>query len=260
MRAAALLLLCGAAAGATGWAQVPAIDTAAAQRLWARPVASLMLPGTGQFLAGQDRGVIYVGAELLVLLRYFQYDREGERSAERFRRLAFEAARSQFTVQRRDTVFEYYEQMQRFAESGEFDRDPGPALVPENDPATFNGSVWLLARRTFWADPDVPPDPASLEYQLALELYRRRAVGPDFRWSWSDAALEHQVFRETIHQSDRAFRRAQVQLGLLLANHVVSAVDAFISSRLQAATGRPAELRTSVDVRGRATLRLRVAF
>ncbi|MGH7699389.1 MAG: hypothetical protein ACREMJ_02560 [Gemmatimonadales bacterium] len=260
MRAAAPLLVCAAAAAATGRAQAPPIDTAAAQRFWVRPVASLMLPGTGQFLSGQDRGAIYVGAELLVLLRYFQYDREGERSAERFRRLAFEAARSQFVLQRRDTVFEYYEQMQRFTDSGEFDRDPGPPLVPEDDPATYNGSVWLLARRTFWADPDVPPDPASLEYQRALELYRTRAVGPDFRWSWRGAALEHEVFRETIHQSDRAFRRAQVQLGLLLANHVVSAVDAFISSRLQAATGRPTELRSSVDAHGRATLRLRVAF
>jgi hypothetical protein len=229
-------------------------------RFWVRPVASLVLPGTGQFLARHDRGAVYVAAELFFLFRFLRLDREGERAAEAFRRLAFEAARTPFTSARRDTVFEYYEQMQRFRDSGEFDRDLGAGFAPEADASTYNGSVWLLARRTFWPNPYTPPDPTSLEYQRALEFYRGRAVGPDYRWSWRNAALEQQVFRETIQRSDRSFRRAQVQVGLLLANHVVSAVDALISSRLAATARRPAELRTSFDPDGRAWVRLAVAF
>ncbi|HXF95211.1 MAG TPA: hypothetical protein VNI61_03830 [Gemmatimonadales bacterium] len=251
----ALLL---AAPARPGVAQEHPPDTM--QRRWLRPAASLMVPGSGQFLAGQDRGAVYVAAELFVLFRYFQLEREGNQAARAFRRLAFEVARRAFTTVRRDTVFEYYEQMQRFAESGEFDRDPGDGFQPESDVATYNGSVWLLARRTFWADPDAPPDPTSLVYQRALEFYRTRAVGPDFRWSWRGAALEHQVFRETIRRSDRAFRRAQVQLGFLLANHVASAVDALISSRLAAAVRRPARLEAALDPGGGAWVRLRVAF
>ena len=174
--------------------------------------------------------------------------------------LAFDVARSAFTAMPRDTVFEYYEQMQRFEESGAYDRDPGPGFTPEENSLTYNGSMWLLARRTFWADPDVPPDPTSVEYQLALEFYRVRAVGPDFRWSWSNASLEQQVFRETIRRSDDSFRRAQVHLGLLLANHLVSAVDALISSRLAAVARRPTELRTVLGPDGGAVVRLTVAF
>jgi hypothetical protein len=224
-----------------------------------RPLASLVAPGAGQFLAHQDRGAVYVAAELYMLLRFVRLQRDGKRQAEAFRRLAFDVARRAFTTLRRDTVFEYYEQMQRFTESGVFDGDAGPGFVPESDATTYNGSVWLLARRTFWADPNVPPDPTSLEYQQALEFYRQHAVGPAFRWSWTDATLEHEVFRETIRKSDAALRRASSQLGLLLANHLVSAVDAIISRRLAAVAQRRAEMRTTLGP-GSATVRFLVAF
>jgi hypothetical protein len=132
--------------------------------------------------------------------------------------------------------------------------------VPEPDPGTYNGSVWLLARRTFWENPAVPPNPTSPEYQRALQFYQARAVGPGYLWSWRGASLEHDVFRQAIRRSDSAFRRAQSQIGLLLANHVISAVDALISSRLRAATKRPASLRTTWWDGGRASVTVTVPF
>ena len=228
-------------------------------RAWVRPAVSLLVPGSGQLLAREDRGAIYVAAELYVVSRFIQMNREGGSEAERFRALAFDVARRAFTSVRRDTAFEYYETMERFDESGVFDRDPGSDFVPESDPSTYNGSVWLLARRTFWADPTVPPSPTSPEYQRALQFYRDRAVGPDFLWSWRNASLEQQAFRDAIRRSDNAFRRAQNQLGLLLANHVLSAVDALISSRVAAAVRRPAAVRAAVGP-GRALVELYLSF
>jgi hypothetical protein len=169
-------------------------------------------------------------------------------------------ARRSFGPLRRDTIFEYYEQMERFAESGAYDKDPGPALVPESDPNTYNGSMWLLARRTYWEDPNVPPDPMSPQYLNALQFYQARAVGPNFLWSWRDHSLEHEVFRDYIKRSDNAFRRAQNQIGLLLANHVLSAVDALISARLSVAAGRTAQMRTSVGLRGQTQVQFSIAF
>ena len=246
-------------AGAAG----QAIDSTAASahaRLWVPPVASLVVPGAGQLWAKQDRGLIYLATEAFVLSRYIQLSHDAHRGASRYRDLAFDVARRGFTTVRRDTVFEYYETMERFATSGEFDLDPGPGLEPENDRTTFNGSVWLLARRTFWVDPDTPPPPTSPEYQLALQFYSSHAVGPDFRWSWDNASLEHQEFRATIRSSDDAFRRAQSQLGLLLANHLVSAIDALISSRLTATLRRPASMQTTWLGGRRTQVRVRVEF
>jgi hypothetical protein len=225
-----------------------------------RPLASLLLPGAGQLLGRQDRGAVYLAAEIYLVSRFLQLDREASREADRFQSLAYDVARRAFSPTRRDTVFEYYEQMERFAESGRYDVDAGSAFVPESDARTYNGSVWLLARRTFWEDPDTPPDPTSPQYWRALQFYQARAVGSGFQWSWRDHALEHQVFRESIRRSDDGFRRAQNQVGLLLANHVVSAVDALISSRLAAAAGRPAALHTAVGPRGVARLQVSIGF
>jgi hypothetical protein len=228
--------------------------------IFVRPLASLLVPGTGQLLAHQDRGAVYLAAEVYLLSRYVQLDHEATQEAKRFQNLAFEVARRSFMPIRRDTVFEYYEQMDRFAESGAYDADPGPGRAPETDPATYNGSIWLLARRTYWQDPDTQPDPTSDAYLNAVQFYWQHAVGPAYQWSWRDHSLEHQVYRETIRRSDNAFRRAQNQIGLLLANHVVSAVDALISARLSAATGRAADMQTTIGLRGRSQVRFSVSF
>jgi hypothetical protein len=253
LRVAGLALIVSAAA-ATAQQQAPPTG------LLVRPLASLLVPGSGQLLAHQDRGAVYLAAEVYLLSRYLQLDHEATREAQRFQNLAFEVARRSYMPVRRDTVFEYYEQMERFVESGNYDADPGPAFIPESDTRTYNGSVWLLARRTFWEDPNVPPDPTSPMYWKALQFYQSRAVSPGFQWSWRDHSLEHQVFREFIRRSDNAFRRAQNQVGLLLANHLVSAVDALISARLSSAAGREAAMHTTVDLSGRAQVRFSVTF
>ena len=250
---AGLALLVAASLGAAQQQEPPA-------SLFVRPLASLLLPGTGQLLAHQDRGAVYLAAEVYLVSRFLQLDHEAVAEAQRFQNLAFDVARRSFGPLRRDTIFEYYEQMERFAESGAYDRDPGPALVPESDPNTYNGSMWLLARRTYWEDPNVPPDPMSPQYLNALQFYQARAVGPNFLWSWRDHSLEHEVFRDYIKRSDNAFRRAQNQIGLLLANHVLSAVDALISARLSVAAGRAAQMRTSVGLSGRSEVRFSIAF
>src|SRR5207245_58324 len=103
-----------------------------------------------------------------------------------------------------------------------------------------------------------PPAPSSAEYAAALQFYEQHAVGPGFRWSWRNAAAQQQVFRQTIAQSDHAFRSAQSHLGMLLANHVASAVDALISSRLSTLAGRTAALHTVIGPT--TVVRLSVAF
>jgi len=198
---------------------------------WVRPAASLVLPGTGQLLGGAERGALYLVAEVLFFARFLSLQHDGTRDADQYRELAFSVARGAFSPTVRDTAFEYFEAMAKFIESGPFDLDPGPDLVPPWDERTFNGRIWLLARQTYFANPDSIPAPNSVEYLQALDFYRRRAVGSQFRWSWRGAALEQDLYRQTIRSSDRAFRRARDQLGLLLANHLLSAIDALITTR-----------------------------
>jgi hypothetical protein len=233
---------------------------AARARLWLPPVASFVVPGAGQLLLKRDRGLVYIASEAFMVSKYLRLTHDARRGATRYRDLAFTVARRGFTLSRRDTVFEYYETMERFTASGEFDRNVGGTFTPEDDPATYNGSVWLLARRTFWVDPNQPPPIGSTPYYQALQFYVHHAVGPDFRWSWRDAPLEQEEFRAAIRASDTGFRRAQNQLGLLLANHLVSAIDALISSRLSAELHRPAMVRSAWLGRGGAAVQVGIGF
>jgi hypothetical protein len=199
---------------------------------WVRPLSSLLVPGTGQLLGGRARGAAYLVLEALLITRTLALSSEGRREQQRYRELAFVVARGQFQPVERDTVFEYYEQMGRYVESGPYDTDPGPTLVPPTDTRTYNGQIWALARTTFFPDPDNEPPPESAEYQRAIAFYQSRAIGPNYQWSWRNAGLEQDLYRQTIAASDEAFRGATTTLGLLLANHLLSTVDAFVSERL----------------------------
>lgn len=212
---------------------------------WMRPVASAIVPGSGQLMAGQDRGAIYLVAEVFLWTRYLTRSNEGGRERDNYRNLAFDVARAPFSPARRDTTFKYFEVMEEYTESGPFDTDPGPALVPPMDQRTYNGSVWKLARDTFFHDPDVMPDTTSEEYRRAIEFYIDNAVSQGFRWSWRDAGLEQDLYRQSISRSDGAYKDATQYLGLILANHLISAVDAFVSYRLSGGN-RTVEMRSRI--------------
>ena len=211
-----------------GWGPDSAAFTS---RPWVRPVTSLLVPGTGQLLAGQARGLVYLALEVWLVSRVIAYDRRGNEQADRYRALAYDVARSQFSAVRVDGAFEYYESMEKYVESGVYDADPGQAFVPESDTTTFNGSVWLLARRTFFANPDSIPHPLSPQYLRAISFYRDRAQTDQFRWSWRGARLEQDVFRGSIKSSDDAYRSRTNYLGAVVVNHVASAIDALVSAR-----------------------------
>jgi hypothetical protein len=211
----------------------PGASAAAGDPAWWTPLASAVVPGAGQALLDQDRFVVYAAVEGIGWLRYIAERREGARQRGAYRELANRVARAFFTIDPQAGNFEYYERMQHYAESGVFDVDPGtPELEPEVDTLTYNGSLWLLARRTFWEHPDTLPPPGSEALGRAAAFYLERAIRPEFRWSWRNAQLEHDLFRRTIDESNEAYRQAIQALGVILANHVLSTVDAYVTLRL----------------------------
>ena len=199
---------------------------------WVAPVASAILPGSGQYMLRQTRAVPYVALEIYAVTQYIRARRQARDRRSDYRDLARTVARARFGGPFPVGDFEYYERLEHFTASGEFDLIPGGGVDPETDIATYNGSIWLLARRTFWGDPDVPPPIDSPQYADAISFYVRRAVTDNFRWSWDGASLEQDHFRRTIRRSNDAFRRASQFLGVALANHALSAVDAMITVRL----------------------------
>ena len=196
--------------------------------------ASAILPGAGQYYADADRWVPFIALEGWAWMKYLQRKDHGRDLEGRYREIARLVARRIGTDARRDSVFTYYEAMGEFRESGLFDADPlTAALEPEGDTLTFNGVIWRRATRFFFRGNTVPPV-SSAEYERAIAYYRANAIPPAYVWSWRNSDLEFEEFKETISRSDEAFRSATRMLGVIFANHLVSAVDALVLARVQA--------------------------
>ena len=211
---------------------VPQNDSAARSSAWA-VLASAAVPGAGQALLGQGRAIAYLALEAYAWGRYAADVRDGRRARDEYRQLASDVARRPFSAVRPVGGFEYYETMEKYVESGAFDAVPGGDLDPEPDTTTANGATWLLARQTYWADAFAPPARDTPEYARAEAFYRERAVRPEYQWSWRDSQLEYAEFRRTIRRSNNAFRESLQNLGVIIANHTLSTVDAFVTIRLR---------------------------
>lgn len=207
---------------------------------------SAVVPGAGQFAQGRGRWIAYVAVELTGLFLVIDRRREGGRLRSRYRDLAWTAAREGLTeAPRADGDFDYYEDLSHWERSGAFDQDPqAPGIQPETDPGTFNGSIWGLARDLFFSPDDPAPEPGDRTYERALEYYESRAYSSRFLWDWTGDPGSWARYGETIEESDDRFRQATLFTGVVVANHLLSAVDAFVSARLTDAAGRPTALET----------------
>lgn len=186
------------------------------------PLASAAVPGAGQAMLGNNRAVAYAAIELLAWLEYFQ-DRRDQNAQERaFKAIAARVARAHFTANPLDAPWAYYEQMRDFLESGVFSKS-ATGVVPESDITTYNGFEWDVLKRAHAGD--------SL---AALPDYQQIAVRPEFQWSWRNAGLQWNQFKLTTGLRNDAYRRRQRDLEIVLANHVLSMIDAFTTFRLRA--------------------------
>lgn len=196
-------------------------------------LASAVLPGAGQFMQGEDRWIPYVVVEAWAWVTHFALRRRASEFTREYRDLAWSVARRVSTGERRDTIFEYYETLGHWETSGAWDVDPRTdGVQPELDRTTFNGDVWRLARALYIPGGANAPV-GSPEYQRALDYYLRHAIPAGYAWAWGPSSLEQQRFRELIRESDEAARGATLRLGIVLANHVVSAVDALVLERIR---------------------------
>jgi hypothetical protein len=213
-------------------------------------LASAVLPGAGQYYVRAERWPPYLAVEAWAWVKYLQRRSHGQDLEGRYRDLAWSVARRIGTQTRRDSVFTYYEAIGQFRESGLFDADPATAdLDPELDAATFNVNTWQRARALFFRGSSVP-QPGSAEYERALAYYRANAIPPGYVWSWRNSELEHEEFREAIARSDEAFRSATRMLGVIFANHLVSAVDALVLARVQALSEHRVRIGSALEPAG----------
>jgi len=192
---------------------------------------SAVIPGTGQWLLGQDRWPAYLAVELWAWIEFLDWRREGHSLQTQYKDLAWLVARRISTGPRTDAGWEYYEALTHFQSSGAYDSDPlRSGVQPEADPTTFNGSIWALAQEIYLPENPVPE--GSEPYDRAFDYYLSRAYAPGLAWDWSNNTLHQEEYTGLIKEADEALRSSTGMIGVILANHLLSAVDALVSGRL----------------------------
>ena len=194
---------------------------------------SAIVPGSGQAMSGSSRAIPFLAIESFAWTSFVRHSIQYRRRRDGYRDLASKVARAPFSSVRPNGDFEYYERMTHYLEAGRYDLVAGGAVEPETDTSTYNGAVWLLARRTYWTDPSVTPAMTSAEWTRAIVFYESRAYDQLYRWSWTAAPQEYTAFVRLIDESNDANRLAMLDLGVVIANHVLSTVDAYVTLRLR---------------------------
>jgi hypothetical protein len=88
-----------------------------------------------------------------------------------------------------------------------------------------------------------PTGSESAGCRRALEYYLEHAIPPGYLWAWGASNLEQKVFADLIEKSDASFRSATRFLGIILANHLISAVDALVIARTRSTSSDGARIR-----------------
>jgi hypothetical protein len=232
-------LLIAAATASPAIAQQSAFETAgvssanAASHPVLTTIASALVPGTGQAIMRQKRSALYLALEAAGLGFYVSQNRDGKRQRDRYREISRTVARGQLSPDGPQGNWDYFERMEKYIASGAYDAIPGGDIDPETNPEFYNGAMWLLARQTYWRDPEIPPARSSAEYAQAVSFYAKRAVPADLQWSWIGAQDDFKRYRSAIAGSNAAFRNAEQTASLVIANHFLSAVDAYVSVRMR---------------------------
>jgi hypothetical protein len=188
------------------------------------PLASLVIPGAGQWMLGQDRVLTYLAIEALGWWMYAKDVQERRAQEASYKELARRVARATFSTTLPDADWLYYEWMRDDIESGRYSLAVSGPTVPETDTTTYNGKRWSLALGTHPT------------YEGALEQYEREAIRPEYRWSWRNAQLQYDIYKRTTDKRNDAAHAAVQDLLVIGANHFLSMIDAFAAIRLRVQT------------------------
>ena len=106
------------------------------------PLASAIIPGSGQAILGNDRFVGYLAVEALAWWMYAKDISERTARERQFKELAREVARAHFSTTFPDADWAYYEWIRDEKESGVYSKTTSGPVVPETDLSTYNGKKW----------------------------------------------------------------------------------------------------------------------
>jgi len=211
-----------------------------------RVLLGLLVPGLPQFFDGKIRSYGYFAVEGVGVVGLILLTAEGGSNEKRYINLA-RVARGNFVYpgfrnnpeEGTDPILpgmgEYYEDLLKWPSSGDFDNDPSRSgIQPETDPRTYNGHQWEIAQINNYsaANGGIPVPASPAEEQAALESYKRQVYPSQYNWDWTGLDQENDEYHRLFDKSENAYRSRVKFTAILLANHLVSALDVLVAERI----------------------------
>jgi len=190
---------------------------------WKAGLSSLILPGSGEHYLGlKTRTYGFLAAEISLWLTYAGFT---------------------YHARRLDEDYRIYAYSKCGADPDRVDSDYWQAIELNMNRDAYMEKLWREARSYY------PDNPDSQEAYV-----RQHAVAGD--WNWPSKA-EWFHFQDMRKASRITRQRAEVTFGFIIVNHIASAVDAFISSRLLGDSGASSfDLDIRINPSGRSTVAL----
>ena len=186
------------------------------------PLASVIIPGSGQLIQGRNRALIYFAVEAVGWWKLARDVQDRADQTADYKDLARRVARANFSPNGPDGPWQYYEAMRDFPESGEYSTvDESVGFVPETRPDTYNGDKWVRARAT------------TETYDEALALYKQLAYKQDMLWSWRNAGIHYNAFIRSTEAKNAANSAVDFDMAVLVLNHLISMIDSYSVFRLE---------------------------
>ncbi|MDA3814205.1 MAG: hypothetical protein PF570_08135 [Candidatus Cloacimonetes bacterium] len=167
---------------------------------------SALIPGWGELTAGNKTGLVFLASEVLLLSSRFYFLEEADLKDKASFNYAVKYAHINPNI---DITDEYYYHMSRYMSSG-------------FDIGGYNAYIVEIAKIRF------PDDP-----QAQTQYIEENSYSDDNYWGWDDEdrKKDYSILRKRITQYGDY---AKAITGAVIANHIISALNAFrVSSRLK---------------------------
>ncbi|MEA1996286.1 MAG: hypothetical protein U9N45_01540 [Gemmatimonadota bacterium] len=209
-------------------------------------ILGFLVPGLTQYLDGHWRSYGYFAIEGASIAGLVYVNSKGSSNKDRYINMA-RAARDNFAYpglrNNPDEVpdpslpgyGEYYEDLLKWPSSGDFDNDPSVAGVqPETDQTTYNGHQWKIAQiNNYTHSSGGMPTPANeVEVERAIQSYQQAVYPLEYNWDWTGMDRDNEEYHRLFDKSEDGFRRRSTFATILIANHLVSGMDALVMSKI----------------------------
>jgi hypothetical protein len=210
-----------------------------------------LVPGLPQYLEGQWRGWAYFAAEGAAIAGMVFFNAQAHDRLDRYHEISRQARRNfvlgglrnnpeEVTEEMSGGFGEYYEDLTKWPSSGDYDNDPSlDGIQPETDTRTYNGHQWQIAKINNYSGTNggIPVAQSAEEESHALAAYREAVYPLQYNWDWTGLESSEALYHSVFNSAEDSYRRRNKFTAVLLANHIISAIDMLVMEKINQTRG-----------------------